>query len=312
MSTIERPRELSEFVGQNELVSRLRIVMRGARARDALAPHVLLSGPAGTGKTTLAGIVARELGAKLVTVNGPSLRRPGDLAAVLADFDKDATTVLFVDEIHRIPTVVEETLYEAMEDRTLSILIGKNEAARAVTLALAPFVVVGATTKPGALSQPLRDRFGFHGVTTLYGVGDLSQIVAREWERQGHTPDIGAALVTARAAKGTPRVAIHLATRVLDVCALREVEVTQRQAREALSAFGIDGDGLDEIDRKILAALTGPFKGRAVGLLALAQALDMDPMTIEREHEGALVRSGYMVRTPSGRMATAQAFERSR
>ena len=308
-ATIERPAKIDALIGQAALVARLKIVMAGARIRESKPPHVLLSGPAGTGKTTLSRIVAHELDAQLVTSSGPALRRGADLAGILFSLPRDALSVVFIDEIHRLPTIVEETLYEALEDGTLSIVVGSGNEARSVALKLPPIVVVGATTKPGDLSQPLRDRFGFHGQMAPYSESEIAQIVSREWERNDRTFGDGAALVVAQRAKGVPRIALHLAARVLDVTSIEKTDITAATAERSLVAFGIGKDGLDELDWRVLEALCVTFAGRAVGLAALAQALDIDESTIEKEVEGNLVRKGLLVRTPSGRMASPLAYE---
>jgi len=302
-----RPATIAEIVGQTELVSRLRLVMAGSIRRGVKAPHVLLSGPAGHGKTSLAGVIAHELGVEMTTTSGPALRRVGDIAGLLCSLEDGA--VLFIDEIHRLPTVVEEALYEALEDGRLSMTAGVGAAARAISLELPPFVLVGATTKPGALSAPLRDRFGFHGTVAPYSVSELATIAGRAWMRAGVPFDPQAATVLAERSKGVPRVALHLAERVMDVAALRREPVSPSLVATALTAFGIGADGLDEIDLRILGALTTLFAGRAVGLDNLAQALDLDAKTIEAEHEGALVRAGLVLRTASGRLATPRAYD---
>jgi holliday junction DNA helicase RuvB len=311
-ATLERPADINALVGQRELVARLKIVMAGARLRDAKPPHVLLSGPAGTGKTTLARIVAHELGADLVTSSGPALRKGADLAGILTSLESKngAPAVLFIDEVHRLPMMVEETLYEALEDGVISVVIGTGNDARSITLKLPPLVIVGATTKPGALSQPLRDRFGFHGTTVAYSDRDIAEIVEREWARHERDYEPGAGLVVAQRSKGVPRIALHLAARVLDVTSIEKTDITPATAERSLLAFGVGKNGLDEVDWLILDALTGKFKGRAVGLYALAQSIDVDPSTIENEHEGPLVRLGLITRTPSGRMASPEAYEK--
>jgi Holliday junction DNA helicase RuvB len=223
--------------------------------------------------------------------------------------DPKKPAVLFIDEIHRMPMVVEETLYEALEDGTLSVIVGSSNDARSVTLRLPPLVIVGATTKPGALSQPLRDRFGFNAATAPYTDEELAEIVLREWTRNGRESADGAALVVGQRAKGVPRLALHLASRVMDVTAIEHTEITAETAERALEAFGVGRDGLDELDWRVLTALCVTFSGRAVGLDALAQALDVDQHTISATCEGNLVRKGLMMRTKGGRQAAPAAYE---
>jgi len=307
-TTIRRPEELGEIIGQEEVITRLRIATGGAIARGVHAPHVLLTGPAGHGKTTLAHIVAHELGRPLVVANGPNLTRPGDLAGMLCGAPEGA--VVFIDEIHAMPLRVQETLYEVMEDRKISAIAGTGTSARAVTLDLDLSCIVGATTKPGKISEPMRDRFGLHLALKPYSDSELAEIVGRSWERAGMSYDPSAATLVGERSKGVPRLVLHLGQRVLDVAALEEHDrLTVSVAEDALEAFGVGAGGLDETDYVILEALTDAFAGRAVGLHNLAQATNLDVATIQDGHEGNLVRAGLVVRTAQGRMATELAYE---
>lgn len=300
---------LEEVVGQRELVGRLRVICAGARLRGVTPPHVLLSGPPGYGKSTLSRIVADELGAELVQTSGPAMRRAADVAGLVLGADPDGSTVLFLDEVHRLPVVVAETLYEVLQDRTLSVTTGSGSDARAFVLPVpAGLTVMGATTEPGRMPAPFRDRFGFHGTMTPYSLDELATIVRRHWERAAIAVEDGTGDVVAERCKGVPRVALHLAERVADFAAvIGESPVTVSTAVDAMRTFGIRDDGLDDLDWRLLEALVRTFANRPVGLDALAQALDVDQSTIQREHEGPLVRAGLVIRTRAGRMATPTA-----
>lgn len=306
-ATIDRPDTLEAMIGQTEVIARLRIVFAGSLLRDVRPPHVLLSGPAGHGKTTLAGIIAGTVQGKLVTTTGPALRKAGDLAGLMASAEEGS--VLFIDEIHRLPAIVSETLYPVLEDGCLSIITGNGPSAKSITLRFPHVIIVGATTRPGSIPTPLRDRFGLHLTVQPYSDAEIAQIVEREWSRHDATSAPGAADTVAERSKGVPRLALHLAARVLDVAAVDGGQVTPDLAARALEAFGVGAGGMDEIDRRIIEALCTTFVGRPVGLANLAQALDLDPATIEQEHEGALVRNGMLIRTAQGRMATPLAHE---
>ncbi|MGH9107933.1 MAG: Holliday junction branch migration DNA helicase RuvB [Acidimicrobiales bacterium] len=302
-----RPKDLSEFVGQAELVEHLGIVLQAARRRRQPVDHLLFAGPPGLGKTTLAGIVAAEMGAGLRITSGPVLVRAGDLAALLTDLqDGD---VLFIDEIHRLHRSVEEVLYPAMEDAKLDIVIGKGPTARSIRLDLPRFTLVGATTRTGLVAGPLRDRFGFVGRLDLYGTDDLRSIVSRSARILGVRvePD-GAAGIAARS-RGTPRIANRLLRRVRDFAEVRgDGVVTGGVAARGLDLFGVDGLGLDKVDRAILDALCRRFGGEPVGLTTLAQCIGEEPDTVEDAYEPYLLQQGLLRRTPRGRVATGRAW----
>ena len=302
-----RPATLGEFIGQRELVGHLEIVLGAARARHQVVDHLLFAGPPGLGKTSLASIVAAEMGAGLRVTSGPVLSRPGDLAALLTDLGSG--DVLFIDEIHRLSRAVEEVLYPAMEDRRLDVMIGRGPSARSIRLDLPEFTLVGATTRTGLVAAPLRDRFGFVGSLDLYDADELTLIVRRSARLLGVDLEDGAAEVIARRARGTPRIANRLLRRVRDVAAVRaRASVDAALAGEALDLFGIDEAGLDKIDRRILALLCEQFARQPVGLTTLAHACGEETSTIEDAYEPYLLREGLLVRTPRGRVATAAAY----
>jgi Holliday junction DNA helicase RuvB len=302
-----RPRRLDEFLGQPQLTEHLGIVFEAARRRDQPVDHLLFAGPPGLGKTSLAGIVAVEMGVGLRVTSGPALARAGDLAALLTDLQPG--DVLFIDEIHRLPRPVEEVLYPAMEDFQLDILVGKGPTARSIRLDLPRFTLVGATTRAGLLTGPLRDRFGFVGRLDLYEAGDLEGIVARSGGILGVEVDAGGAAEIASRARGTPRIANRLLRRVRDYVEVRAAGViTAGLATEGLELFGVDELGLDKVDRAILDALCRRFDGRPVGLVTLAQCVGEEPDTVEDAYEPYLLQQGLIQRTPRGRMATPRAF----
>jgi len=302
-----RPKNLREFVGQPELVEHLGIVLQAARRRRQPVDHVLFAGPPGLGKTSLAGIVAAEMGVGLRITSGPVLGRPGDLAALLTDLqDGD---VLFIDEIHRLHRSVEEVLYPAMEDAKLDILIGKGPTARSIRLDLPRFTLVGATTRTGLVAAPLRDRFGFVGRLDLYEPAELRAIVERSARILGVAIEEAGAAAIAERSRGTPRIANRLLRRVRDYVEVRgDGVVTGRAAVEGLELFGVDGLGLDKVDRAILDALCHRFGGKPVGLTTLAQCVGEEPDTIEDAYEPFLLQQGLVQRTPRGRVATARAW----
>jgi Holliday junction DNA helicase RuvB len=302
-----RPRTLAEFVGQSQLVEHLAIVLEAARLRRQPVDHLLFAGPPGLGKTSLAGIVAAEMGVGLRITSGPVLARAGDLAALLTDLQ--AGDVLFIDEIHRLPRTVEELLYPAMEDAKIDILIGKGPTARSIRLDLPRFTLVGATTRTGLVAGPLRDRFGFVGRLDLYAPEELQEVVERSARILGVRVDAeGAARIAARS-RGTPRIANRLLRRVRDFAEVRgDGTVTGATAEEGLSVFGVDELGLDKVDRAILDALCRRFGGRPVGLTTLAQCVGEEADTIEDAYEPFLLQQGLIQRTPRGRVPTARAW----
>ncbi|MDA8072750.1 MAG: Holliday junction branch migration DNA helicase RuvB [Actinomycetota bacterium] len=303
-----RPRRLGEFVGQPQLTEHLEIVLEAARRRAQAVDHLLFAGPPGLGKTSLAGIVAAELGVGLRVTSGPALVRAGDLAAILSDLQE--SDVLFIDEIHRLARPVEEVLYPAMEDFQLDILIGKGPTARSIRLDLPRFTLVGATTRTGLLTGPLRDRFGFVGRLDLYAPDDLETIVLRSAAILGVPVEPGGARLIAERSRGTPRIANRLLRRVRDYVEVREHgTITPSAAAAGLALFGVDELGLDKVDRAILDALCRRFGGRPVGLTTLAQCVGEEPDTVEDAYEPYLLQQGLLLRTPRGRVATDGAFE---
>ncbi|HEV3328934.1 MAG TPA: Holliday junction branch migration DNA helicase RuvB [Acidimicrobiales bacterium] len=302
-----RPRTLAEFVGQPELVGHLSIVLEAARRRGQPSDHLLFAGPPGLGKTTLAGIVAQEMGVGLRVTSGPVLARAGDLAATLTDLSEG--DVLFIDEIHRLPRTVEEVLYPAMEEGQLDVMLGKGPTARSLRLDLPRFTLVGATTRTGLVAGPLRDRFGFVGRLDLYDPADLERIVTRSAGLLGIPITDGGAAEIALRSRGTPRIANRLLRRVRDVAEVRDHhKITQEVAEEGLVLFGVDALGLDKVDRAILDVLAVRFDGNPVGLTTLSHAVGEETETVEEAYEPYLIRQGLLHRTPRGRVATDRAF----
>ncbi len=302
-----RPLVLREFVGQTSIREQLAIFIQAARQRNEALDHVLFHGPPGLGKTTLAAILAQELGVEITHTSGPVIERPGDLAGLLTNLGPRG--ILFVDEIHRMSPVVEEYLYPALEDFTLDILLDRGPSARSLKINLERFTLVGATTRSGLLSSPLRARFGVTLRLDYYAPEDLCRIVLRSAGILGVPLAEDAALELARRSRGTPRVANRLLRRVRDFATIRaDGRVTLDVAREALGALEVDEQGLDDGDRRLLAAIIDKFSGGPVGLDTLAAAVSDDAETIEDVYEPYLLQEGYLKRTPRGRVATERAY----
>jgi Holliday junction DNA helicase RuvB len=303
-----RPRRLEDFVGQEAVKSQLAVSLEAAAARGEALDHVLLAGPPGLGKTSLAQIVAAELEVPFVQTAGPALERKGDVAAFLTALEP--RSVFFVDEVHRLPRALEETFYPAMEDRRLPITVGQGAGARVVTLELPAFTLIGATTRAGLLTTPLRDRFGIHHRLEHYTAGDLAQIVRRSASILGIEIDAAGAGAIAERSRGTPRVANRLLKRVRDFAQVRAGgTIDAAIADAALDLLEVDAAGLDRLDREILRTICAKFEGGPVGLATLAMAVGEEPGTIEDVYEPYLVQSGLLQRTPRGRAATARAWE---
>jgi Holliday junction DNA helicase RuvB len=302
-----RPRRLADYIGQGPVKAQLDIFITAARARGEALDHVLIFGPPGLGKTTLANIIAAELGVNLRQTSGPVLERPGDLAALLTNLQ--ARDVLFIDEIHRLSPVVEEVLYPAMEDYQLDIMIGEGPAARSIKLNLPPFTLVGATTRAGLLTSPLRDRFGIVQRLEFYGTEDLERIVKRSAGILNVGIDEAGAKRIAQRSRGTPRIANRLLRRVRDYAQVRaEGHIDEAVATAALDLLEVDREGFDTLDRKLLMAVIERFEGGPVGIDSLAAALGEERGTLEDVTEPFLIQQGFLIRTARGRMVTRTAY----
>ncbi|PKQ20393.1 MAG: Holliday junction branch migration DNA helicase RuvB [Actinobacteria bacterium HGW-Actinobacteria-6] len=303
-----RPKRLQDYLGQTRVKENLSVLIEATRARDEPLDHILLSGPPGLGKTTLAGVVAAELDVQLKTTSGPAIERAGDLAAILTNLEE--RDVLFIDEIHRLNRAVEEVLYPAMEDFSLDIIIGKGPAARSLRLDLPRFTLIGATTRTGLLTGPLRDRFGMAFRLDYYTPLELSDIVRRSASILSVPITDDGANEISRRSRGTPRLANRLLKRVRDYAQVRhDGQITEDIAAEALAFFEVDHVGLDRMDISILETLTTKFGGRAVGLNTLAAAVSEETDTLEDVYEPYLLQLGFIIRTPKGRQATARAYQ---